>query len=121
MKKDKKFARIRRHSRIRKKIFGTLERPRLSVFRSTKHIYVQAIDDRKGFTLATASTLTADLPEIEGDMKGKRRNAKRVGKKIAQILLEQGIKQVIFDRGGCLYHGRIAALAEGAREGGLQF
>lgn len=112
--------RIRRHLRIRKKIFGTPERPRLSVFRSLKHIYAQIIDDTIGHTLAAASTLD---PEIREELKGKTKTeqAKLVGKLIAKRALEKGITKVVFDRGGHKYHGRVKALAEAAREGGLIF
>jgi len=121
MKKDNREARNKRHFRVRKKICGTPERPRLCVFRSARHIYAQAIDDLAGRTLASASSLVPELPAIEGDLKGKKSAAKAVGKKIAQLLKEKGIEKVVFDRGGYLYHGRVAALADGAREGGLQF
>ncbi len=112
--------RIRRHLRIRKKIFGTPERPRLSVFRSLKHIYAQIIDDTIGHTLVAASTLD---PEIREELKGKTKTeqAKLVGKLIAKRALEKGITKVVFDRGGHKYHGRVKALAEAAREGGLIF
>ncbi len=110
--------RSKRKKRVRGKIFGTQERPRLSVFRSSCHIYVQAIADDKGQTLAEASTLNS------GDtLKGKKKTeaAKEVGKLIATRLLEKGISKVIFDRGRFLYHGRVKALADAAREAGLQF
>lgn len=121
--KTKKQARIRRHRSIRKKVIGTQVRPRLTVFRSAKHIYVQAIDDLKGQTLASASSLMGDLSGLkEGDeLAGKKKAAKSVGILIAQRLKEQGIESVVFDRGGFAYHGRVAALADGAREGGLKF
>ncbi len=121
--KNTKEARIRRHRSIRKKVFGTDTRPRLAVFRSSKHIYVQVIDDREGQTLVSASSLKGDLPALkEGDeLAGKKRTAKAVGLLIAQRLKEKGIERVIFDRGGFIYHGRVAALADGAREGGLVF
>ena len=112
--------RIRRHKRVRKKIFGTAERPRLSVFKSLRHIYVQAIDDERGHTLAAASTLD---PEIRDSLNGKTKTEKAfiVGELIAKRCLEKGIKKVVFDRGGFKYHGRVKALAEGARKGGLEF
>ena len=112
--------RIRRHLRIRKKIFGTEQKPRLAVFRSLKHIYAQVIDDTRGITLVSASTLD---PEIKAEVKstGNIEAASAVGKLVAQRALDKGIDQVVFDRGGNLYHGRVAALAEGAREGGLEF
>lgn len=112
--------RKRRHLRLRKKVQGTSERPRLSVFRSSKHMYAQLIDDTNGHTLAAASTL--DL-ELRGQLEksGDREAAKAVGRLIAERAKAKDITQVVFDRGGNLYHGRVAALAEGAREGGLEF
>lgn len=112
--------RSKRQKRVRGKIFGTQERPRLSVFRSSSHIYVQAIADDKSVTLAEASTLDSGL---EDSIKGKKKTeaAKEVGKLIAARLLEKGITRVIFDRGRFLYHGRVKALADAAREAGLQF
>lgn len=110
---SKKTRRIRIKKRIRKKIKGTTERPRLSVFRSNTAIYVQIIDDIQGRTLASASL----GKEIKNDMEG----AKSVGLKIAELAKDKGIETVIFDRGGYLYHGKIKSLAEGAREGGLKF
>lgn len=120
--KKKQNARVRRHQRVRKKVHGTASRPRLAVFRSTKHIYVQAINDLDGRTIASASSLATDLPSMtEEGLAGKTKTAKAVGKMIAQRLKDMGIDSAIFDRGGYLYHGRIAALADGAREGGLNF
>ncbi len=112
--------RNKRKKRVRGKIFGTQERPRLSVFRSASHIYIQAIADDKGMTLAEASTLNSGL---EDNLKGKKKTeaAKEVGKLIATRLLEKGITKVVFDRGRFLYHGRVKALADAAREAGLQF
>ncbi|HWL85735.1 MAG TPA: 50S ribosomal protein L18 [Polyangiaceae bacterium] len=110
--------RERRKLRIRRKISGTSERPRLSVFRSSKHIYVQAVDDLTGKTVAHVSTLAKGLREAEGT---KSDDAKRVGQAVAKALLAQGISKVVFDRNGYLYHGRVRALADGAREGGLEF
>lgn len=112
--------REKREKRVRGKIVGTQEKPRLSVFRSDRHIYAQAINDAKGTTLATASTLSKDLAEI---IKGKKKTeiAKEVGKLIATRLQTLGVEKVIFDRGGFLYHGRVKALADGARESGLKF
>ncbi|RAL23271.1 50S ribosomal protein L18 [Thermoflavimicrobium daqui] len=108
-----------RHLRVRKKLFGTTERPRLNVFRSNKNIYAQLIDDTKGVTLVSASTMDKGL-QVEGN--GSTVEAARaVGEVIAKRALEKGISQVVFDRGGYLYHGRVKALAEGAREGGLEF
>ena len=109
--------RIKRHNRVRGKISGTAERPRLSVFRSENNIYAQLIDDVAGVTLAAAST-------VEKGFEGKGGNieaAKKVGAAIAQRALKKGIEDVVFDRGGYIYHGRVKALAEGAREGGLKF
>lgn len=114
---DKKAARIRRHQRVRKNISGTAERPRLNVFRSAKHIYAQIIDDVKGVTLVAASSMDKGFEGCGGNAEG----AKAVGKKIAEKAQAAGIKAVVFDRGGYVYHGRVAALAEGAREGGLEF
>ena len=113
-------ARLKRRKRIRKKISGSPERPRLSVFRSSKHIYAQVIDDLNGVTLVAASTLN---PEIRGQekVKGKIEDAKRVGKMIANKAKAQGITRVVFDRNGFLYHGRVRALATAAREAGLEF
>ncbi len=112
--------RMRRHLRIRKRIIGTPERPRLSVFRSLKHIYAQIIDDTTGRTLCSASTLDKELRD---KMKGltKNQQAIEVGKLIAKRALELGIRQVAFDRGGHKYHGRVKALADAAREAGLEF
>jgi large subunit ribosomal protein L18 len=114
----KEEGRARRKQRIRKKISGSTERPRISVFRSSKHIYVQAIDDSQGTTVATASTLSEGLKEAEGT---KTDDAKAVGAAIAKALIAKGIESAIFDRNGYLYHGRVKALAEGAREAGLKF
>jgi len=110
----------KKHRRVRKKIFGTPERPRLAVYKSLKHIYAQIIDDVNGVTLASASTLDKELRPKLAELT-KTEEAKEVGKLVAQRALEKGIKKVVFDRGGFIYHGRIKALAEGAREGGLEF
>ena len=115
-KPDKNEARLRRHRRVRGKISGTAERPRLDVFRSSKHIYAQIIDDVAGVTLASASTLEKGFEGFGGNVEA----ANKVGKLIAEKALAKGIKQVVFDRGGFVYHGRVKALAEGAREGGLE-
>jgi len=112
------IARKRRHIRVRKKIAGTTQCPRLNVFRSLKNIYAQIIDDSAGVTLVSASSLDVSLKESYG---GNKSAAKEVGKLIAQKAVEKGIKEVVFDRGGYLYHGRVQELAEGAREGGLDF
>ena len=117
---NRRLARQRRQKRIRKKVFGTAERPRLSVYRSVGNIHAQIIDDTKGHTLAAAST-------VEPDLKGKldstkdQAAAKAVGQLVAERAKTQGVTKVTFDRGGYIYHGRIAALADGAREAGLEF
>ena len=113
-------ARIRRHRRIRRKISGTAVRPRLNVFRSIDQIYAQVIDDVAGTTLVSASTVDKKLvSDLDG--KTKKEQAELVGKTVAERALDAGIETVVFDRGGYLYHGRVKALAEGAREGGLKF
>lgn len=112
--------RERRQRRVRAKISGTAARPRLNVFRSNRHIFAQIIDDAKGHTLVAASTLDADVRAKAAELK-KRDEAKAVGKLLAQRAIEKGFKQVVFDRGGYQYHGRVKSLAEGAREGGLEF
>lgn len=120
MKLTRKESVRRRHRRVRRKVNGTAERPRLAVFRSNEHIYVQVIDDNQQHTLAAASTLEADMrSELKSGATCEASAA--VGKLIAQRSLEKGITQVVFDRGGNLYHGRIKALAEAAREAGLDF
>ena len=111
-------ARLQRQLRGRKKVFGTAERPRLVVTRSSKHIGVQVVDDLAGHTLAAASSMEADLRGFEGDKTAK---AKKVGEMVAERAKGAGIESVVFDRGGNKYHGRIAALADAAREGGLTF
>jgi large subunit ribosomal protein L18 len=116
----KLVGRARRKFRIRTKIAGTSERPRLSVFRSARHIYAQVIDDVEGRTLATASTLSPDL-KTTLDKNSKTEAAKKVGALIARICLERKVDKVVFDRNGYLYHGRIKALADAAREAGLNF
>lgn len=112
--------RARRGFRVRKRTRGTAERPRLSVFRSHKHIYAQVIDDTAGRTLASASTAEADL---KGDVKfgGNKTAAQAIGKTIAERLIAAGVRKVAFDRGACQYHGRVAALADAARAAGLEF
>ncbi|MBL5972847.1 MAG: 50S ribosomal protein L18 [Candidatus Leucobacter sulfamidivorax] len=114
--KGRSAARIRRHARLRKKIVGTESRPRLVVTRSSRHVFVQVIDDAKGHTLAYASTMEADLRSFEGDKTAK---ARRVGELVAERAKSAGIEAVVFDRGGSKYAGRVAAIADGAREGGL--
>ena len=113
---DTRGQRIKRHNRVRGKISGTAARPRLDVFRSAKHIYAQLIDDEAGVTLAAASTMDKDFEGFGGNVEA----ATQVGKNIAKKALEKGITEVVFDRGGFVYHGRVKALAEGAREGGLK-
>lgn len=119
-KPDKNKERKVRHLRIRKKISGTPERPRLNVYRSNQHIYAQLIDDTKGVTLVSASTLDAELKNVI-ENGGNVEAAEKVGALIAKRALEKGIKEVVFDRGGYPYHGRVKALAEAARQEGLQF
>ena len=116
-KPDSNKARLKRHARVRNKISGTAERPRLSVFRSEKHIYAQLIDDVKGVTLASASSLEKDF-EGKGSDKAA---AREIGRRRAQKAAEKGITAVVLDRSGYIYHGRVKELAEGAREGGLSF
>lgn len=116
-KPDSNAARIKRHKRVRAKIFGTPERPRLCVFRSAKHMYAQIIDDVNGKTLVSASTMEKDFTEYGGNADA----AKKIGALVAERALKAKIDTVVFDRGGFVYHGRVKALAEGAREGGLKF
>lgn len=116
---DQRRLRQKRHRRIRRSLSGTTQRPRLAVFRSLEHIYCQIIDDTAGHTLAAASDLEATLKSGETGTKSDR--AKQVGQLLAERAKEKGITAVVFDRGGFLYHGRIKALADGAREGGLDF
>jgi large subunit ribosomal protein L18 len=115
-RESKNHTRLRIHERIRRRVHGSSARPRLAVFRSLKHIYVQVIDDSKGHTLASASSA-----EKKGSSGGNVAGAKSIGKLIAERARDKGIKAVVFDRGGYLYHGRVKALAEAAREGGLEF
>ena len=114
----KAVARKRRHTRVRKRVTGTTARPRLVVSRSSRHLFVQVVDDTAGTTLASASTMEADLRAFDGDKSAK---AKKVGELLAERAKSAGVEAVVFDRGGNKYHGRVAALAEGAREGGLAF
>jgi len=114
----KTIGRKRRHIRVRKKVAGTAARPRLLVTRSSRHVFVQVIDDLEGRTLAWASSMEADLRGLAGDKTAK---ARKVGELVAERAKAAGIESVVFDRGGNRYHGRVAALAEGAREGGLEF
>ena len=116
--KKKRVSRQRRHGRVRKKVFGTAERPRLAVFRSSRHISAQVNDDRDGRTLAAASTVEA---ELRGGSTGNVDAAGKVGKLVAERAKAAGVAKVTFDRGGFRYHGRVAALADAARESGLEF
>lgn len=129
-------ARLRRHQRVRKHVYGTAERPRLAVFRSAKHIYAQLINDEEGITLVSASSIEKDLPKVKNPSEeelakhtgihGIAENrkvllARTIGNAVAKRALEKGISKVVFDRGGYVYHGRIAGVAAGAREAGLDF
>lgn len=116
-RQDANQARLKRHQRIRNKISGSRECPRLSVFRSAKHIYAQIIDDTAGVTLAAASTMEKDFAGSGSNKEA----ARKVGKLLAEKAAKAGIENVVFDRGGYIYHGRVKELAEGAREGGLKF
>ena len=120
LKMDKNADRRKRHQRVRNKISGTAECPRLCVYRSLNHIYAQIIDDVKGVTLAACSTMEKDVKAML-DGKDKKEQAKIVGAELAKKALAKGIENVVFDRGGYLYIGRVESLAEGAREGGLKF
>jgi len=114
---DTNAQRKKRHKRVRGKISGTPERPRLNVFRSGKHIYAQVIDDTKGVTLCSASSLEKDFSSSGSNKEG----AQKVGKQVAERVVKKGIENVVFDRGGYIYHGRVKELAEAARESGLKF
>ncbi len=114
---DTNKKRIRRHKRVRGKIFGTAQKPRLCVFRSLKYIYAQVIDDENGKTLASASSLDKEFNQYGGNKEA----AKLVGQAVAKAALDKGITEVVFDRGGYIFHGRVQELAEGAREAGLKF
>lgn len=116
-RKDTNAARIKRHKRVRKNISGTAQRPRLNVYRSLNNIYAQVIDDVAGRTIVSASSMDKGFEGYGGNVEA----AKAVGKSVAEKAIAAGIKEVVFDRGGYIYHGRVAALAEGAREGGLEF
>ncbi|HUT19017.1 MAG TPA: 50S ribosomal protein L18 [Anaerolineae bacterium] len=120
MKGTRRAAQRRRHERVRRKISGTGSVPRLSVFRSLKHVYAQIIDDTAGMTLVSASTLDADVRDQVAGL-NKTEQAKVVGKRLAEKALSSGVTQVVFDRGGYLYHGRVKALADASREAGLEF
>jgi len=117
----KSQARLKRKVRIRKKLVGTKERPRLCVFRSAKHIYAQVIDDTSGQTLATASSNEKAVKDRIGEAVKKKAVASQVGRVLAERVIEKGYKKVVFDRNGFLYHGRVEAVSEGAREAGLDF
>lgn len=117
---NRKEIRLKKHKRVRKSVFGNAARPRLSVFRSLNHIYAQVINDELGVTLASASSLDPDF-KAAGVASGNIAGAQKVGELVAKRALEKGVSEVVFDRGGNLYHGRIAAVAEAAREGGLNF
>ena len=119
-KGEARVARRRRHARVRAKVEGTTSRPRLYVFRSLNHIYAQVIDDSRVYTLTSASTID---PEVKGEVAGKKKTARAelVGSLVAQRAMNKGINQVVFDRGGYKYHGRVKALAEAARQAGLKF
>lgn len=117
LKADKNKTRQKRHLRVRNRVAGTADRPRLNVFRSLKHIYAQVIDDEKGITIAAASSLDKGFNGTGGNIAA----AKAVGAAIAKKAIEKGISEVVFDRGGYIYHGRVAALAQAARDGGLKF
>ena len=114
---DKKANRVKRHKRVRGKVSGTAQCPRLNVFRSAKHIYAQLIDDNAGVTLCSASTVEKSFDGFGGNVEA----AKKIGSTLAERAKDKGITDVVFDRSGYVYHGRVAALAEGAREGGLNF
>ena len=114
--KSKTAAKSRRHTRLRKRISGTSDRPRLVVKRSARHVFVQIVDDTKGHTLASASTMEADLRSFDGDKTAK---ARKIGELVAERAKKAGVDAVVFDRGGNRYAGRVAAIADGAREGGL--
>ena len=114
---DTKAQRAKRHKRVRGKVSGTPERPRLCVFRSLQHIYAQLIDDVNGVTIAAASSVEKDFAEYGGNKSA----ARKVGELVAKRAIEKGVENVVFDRGGYIYHGRVQELAEGAREGGLKF
>ena len=120
LRKEKELARMRRKRRVSDRVRGTPERPRLCVFKSSRHIYVQVIDDSRGHTLAAASTLSPEARMAEGE-KGKMEAAKRIGGLIAEKVLAKQVQKVVFDRNGFLYHGRVKTLAEAAREKGLDF
>ncbi|MBN1427896.1 MAG: 50S ribosomal protein L18 [Anaerolineae bacterium] len=120
MSRKSQQARQHRHERVRKRVVGTVDRPRLNVFRSDKHIYAQVIDDTVGHTLASASTVDLEL-QTAAVGKNKTEQAVLVGRAVAERAIDAGVKKVVFDRGGYMYHGRVKALADAAREAGLDF
>jgi large subunit ribosomal protein L18 len=120
MSEKSQQARQHRHVRVRRRVVGTAERPRLNVYRSEKHIYAQVIDDAVGHTLVSASTVDVDL-RVAISGKNKTEQAKLVGRAVAERAIDAGVKKVVFDRGGYIYHGRVKALADAAREAGLEF
>lgn len=117
---NRRLARIKRHKRVRKNIFGTNKKPRLCIFRSSRHIYAQVIDDEKGISLVSSSTLDLEIKE-KVKYHGNIKAAEMLGDLLAKKLKEKGIKEVVFDRGGYLYHGRVKAVAESTRKGNIQF
>lgn len=117
----RQVARLKRQKRIRKNVIGTTQRPRLCVFRSARHIYAQVIDDTAGQTLVAASSMEKDIRDQSTDKGDKKAVANRIGKLVAERALEKGIAQIVFDRNGFLYHGRVKAVSDGARKGGLKF
>ena len=117
----RQVARLKRQKRIRKNVLGTTQRPRLCVFRSARHIYAQVIDDTNGQTLVAASSMEKDIRDQGSNIGDKKAVANRIGKLVAERALEKGIDQIVFDRNGFLYHGRIKAVSDGARDGGLKF
>jgi large subunit ribosomal protein L18 len=120
-RKSRNDERKRRHARVRKKLFGTSERPRLVVYKSLKHMYAQVIDDIKGETIVAANTLQKDVADLLNDEMDKKKQAEVVGKVIANRAKQKGVEEVVFDRGGYKYQGRIAALADAARKDGMKF
>ena len=121
IRKDRQARREHIKQHIRKNVHGTVERPRLTIYRSLKHLYAQVVDDVNGKTIASVSTLSKDLRDSFNQAKGQKELAKKLGAAVAQKAIEKNIKKVIFDRNGYLYHGVVKALADGAREGGLEF
>lgn len=121
MLKKEKQRKLRKVARVRKNIFGTSDKPRLTVFRSLNHMYAQIIDDSQGKTLASASTLSKEITDVVKEAKSKTEKSKLIGKLLAEKAADQKIKTVVFDRGGAAYHGRVKAVADAAREAGLKF